>query len=141
MLPEWHVLLGIIFALALYPVFGLWAILIFAASILIDFDHYLMYLGMKKDFNIFRAYNYLRKGYLENEFKATKILCVFHTVEFVLLLILLSFLSRIFLFTLVGVSFHLLTDWLHLRIDKRRKIHKSPSIIMYHLGNNKEKKK
>ena len=60
MRPLHHIILGAIFAILLYIFFPAiefsGALIIFFSSFLIDFDHYLIYVAIKKDLNPFKAY-------------------------------------------------------------------------------------
>ncbi len=58
MLPKHHVVLGFVISLTVFIIFpsiGLISFLIiWASSVLIDFDHYLYYVFKKKDFSLKR---------------------------------------------------------------------------------------
>ena len=60
MLPKWHAFFGILYAFVihiLYPdIHIFFIVLIFAASVLIDVDHYLYYVYRKKDLNLRNAF-------------------------------------------------------------------------------------
>lgn len=111
MLPKHHIFLGILFILilSLTNLFTpLQLILILAASILIDTDHWFVYVKRKKDFSIKQAYNFfysLRKTKSKHTF-----LCIFHTIEFFIILGLLSLKSQFFFLVFLGCIFHLVTD-------------------------------
>lgn len=108
MLPKWHILFGAIFSIIMYYFFSLTYFetsLIFLASIFIDVDHYVWYVNKKKDFSLKKAYILLK------EFKKPKtIMMLFHTFEFLLIVFLLCFLWRGFLFILIGMLFHSFLD-------------------------------
>ena len=64
MLPKWHILLGFLFTYVIYWFTSInifQASLIFLASILIDFDHYIFCVQKKKDWSFKNAYFFLRK--------------------------------------------------------------------------------
>jgi hypothetical protein len=110
MLPKYHVLIGFIFSLAVYilfPVTPLQASVIFLSSFLIDFDHYLWYVFKKKDLSLRRAYFYLKSL---GRKKHKKHLMIFHTLEFILIIGVLSLFFPIFFFLLIGILFHSLLD-------------------------------
>jgi hypothetical protein len=117
MLPKTHAFYGAIFALALYlfiPITLMQAILIFLASFLIDFDHYLWYISNKKDLILKNAYYYLKN--LKDKRPG---MMLFHTVEFLLLVFLLSFFWDGFLAILVGMVFHSFLDIISLAYENK----------------------
>jgi len=122
MLVKYHVVLGAIFSILIYTLFELTplqATIIFLASFLIDFDHYLIYIITQKNLSLKKAY----KIFSQHKDKWVKLpkkkksqykeyLLIFHGIEFVILLIALSFLHNIFLFILIGILFHLVLDYI-----------------------------
>ncbi len=128
MYPKTHILLGGIFAILIYFILQLTifqAIVIFLASVLIDIDHYLYYVYRKKDFSLKNAYNWFLEGEKkfdklpENEKKKIFIgIYIFHGIEAIIILILLSYLSKFFLFVLIGFLFHQSFDLIDILIEK-----------------------
>ncbi|MBI2629199.1 hypothetical protein HYW74_03895 [Candidatus Pacearchaeota archaeon] len=122
MLPKTHIILGLIFALVfwyLFPQIGfLGFVIIFASSVLIDVDHYLFYVWLKKDWNYFHAKKWFmiktmefRKMTKEKRKRLAKAVpCIFHGIEAVIILLILSFFSNIFFFILIGFLFHEFLD-------------------------------
>lgn len=109
MLPKKHALLGIIFSILIYFIFKITyfeAFLIFFASVFIDFDHYIWYIIKKKDFSLKKNYNLLK--FLEKP--PRPIMVVFHTIEFILLVFVLSFFFNFLFFILIGMIFHSILD-------------------------------
>lgn len=96
----------------LVPFLGYKVIWFLLGSILIDADHYITYVLRFKDFNVARMFKY----YHEDLFKEINpyVLNIFHTVEFLIVLLILSFYSSVFLLMLMGLVFHLLLDSIHL---------------------------
>lgn len=84
------------------PLWGI--VLVFASSVLIDFDHYLWYVVKKKDWSLKNAYNFLR--YTDHG----KTLMVFHTVEFLVLTAILSYWWIGFFYIFTGMIFHSALD-------------------------------
>ncbi len=120
MLPKWHFLLGLIFSSILvylykFSIFG--GMIILASSILIDLDHYLVYLIRYKDFSVSRAYNWHKS--LDSEHKP--FMHLFHSVEFILLIGALSFLSDTFLLIFLGLLFHSFLDIIDICFKKKIK--------------------
>ncbi|VVB78729.1 Uncharacterised protein [uncultured archaeon] len=108
MLPKTHIIFGAIFSLIAYYFLSLdylQSSLIFVSSFLIDFDHYMWYVNKKKDFSLKNSYYYLKKVRLNKP-----VMMIFHTIEFLFLVLLLSFLWNGFLFILIGMLFHSVLD-------------------------------
>lgn len=111
MFPKWHIFFGLIFSLILYFIFNMDlfnSLIVFLASVLIDFDHYIWYTNRKKDWNLKRAYKW--NTYLER--KHEKAMHIFHTIEFLILIFILSFFLRIFFYILIGILFHSILDFI-----------------------------
>jgi len=94
----------------LYPFLGGNVLIVFLSGVLVDADHYLLYVFRKKDLSVKKCYDYhkdiegLGKDNLE----------IFHTFEFWVLLLVLSFYYYLFWFVLLGVMFHMVLDWIDL---------------------------
>jgi hypothetical protein len=115
MLPKTHILLGFLFAYITYWFTSLsifQASLIFLASVLIDFDHYLWYVFKKKNLNLKKAYNFLKIK------RKSKRLMIFHTIEFHIFVGLLGFIWAGFFYILIGMLFHSITDLIGLIYKK-----------------------
>jgi len=121
MYPRTHILFGLLMALLIKLIFLvslMQALIIFASAFLIDIDHYLYYVFKKKDLSPFRAYAW----FIELDKRMEKLsaakrkqyktpLMIFHGIEFWLILLILSFYSRIFTFILIGVAVHMILDY------------------------------
>jgi len=110
MLPKIHAILGAVFSILIYFIFHISlfnAFLILFASIFIDFDHYVLYVEKKNDFSLKNAYNFLKK---ESSKKHKPMLHIFHTIEFMILILVLSFFWQGFLFIFIGMIFHSALD-------------------------------
>ncbi len=127
MYPRQHVILGAIFSLMLYFLFHanlVNSLIVFLSSVLIDADHYLFYAIGKRDFSYTGAYSW----HVEQEIKAKRMakkgirkrgpFHLFHTIEFHILLLLLSFSNAIFFYALVGFVFHSAVDFVDLALTK-----------------------
>ncbi|MEK6927961.1 MAG: hypothetical protein AABX11_06020 [Nanoarchaeota archaeon] len=120
MLPRWHILLGAIFTLGLgyfVPQLG-WMNLaiVFFASFLIDFDHYVQAVMKTGKIGLFKAFAYHReqKEIMKKE-KAKGIkrkgdFHLFHTLEFHALIALLGIFYFPMFFVFIGITFHSLLD-------------------------------
>jgi hypothetical protein len=134
MLPKNHFLLGLIFSIILYYYANLTffqVILVFLSAFFIDIDHYIWFIFYKKDFNLKNAYSFLKD---QGFHKPT--LMIFHTVEFILLIGLLSFLNEFFIYIFIGIIFHSIVDIIYL-IYLRELPCREFSIIRYIFLNNK----
>ncbi len=122
MLPQEHLVLGIVLGLLIFlyfPSFGLLNIsIIVLSSVLIDVDHYLYYVYKKNDKSVIRAYRWYmvthRKCKTLSKEQKKKIhfgTFFLHGIEVLIILLVLGFfVSDIFYFILLGFTFHLLVD-------------------------------
>ena len=124
MLIQYHFFVGLIVSLILYPIYGLNVLIIFFANLLLDVDHYILYIFKFKSFDMIKAHDYFF-----NEEKP--FLLFFHTVEFLLVLLFFSFYFRLAFFALIGLIIHLLLD---IYEEMREKyIGRFPSIVWWYL--------
>ena len=140
MLPKYHLILGLIFSSLLYWLLSLTifqTILVLLSSILIDVDHYLWYANRKKDISLKNSYFYLKK--LSEKLKKP-IIMLFHTIEFHILIGLLSFIWIGFFYILIGMIFHSISDLLYLG-NKNMLYIREFSLIRYFILKNKDPKK
>ena len=129
MLPKFHALYGAVFSLFLhifvFPNYGVSAaVTVFLSTVFIDVDHYLFYVYKKSDLSLAKAYYFFVKG-------GTYRLMIFHTVEFLLLLYLLSFYSTYFLFVIFGFLFHWALDIYDMY--NHNTLHKRTYSLIHHL--------
>ena len=110
MLPKYHIVFGFIFAFILWIIFPslglLGFLIIFFSSFLIDVDHYLYYVFIKKDLSLRNAHKWFikkRKETLSLSKKQRKNLSTsflfFHKIEFLLFVFILGIFS---IFTLLN---------------------------------------
>lgn len=136
MLPKHHFLLGLVFVIVLVLFFDITyfqAFIILASSILIDADHYLFYINKKKDYSLIKAYYWFKN--LPKDHKP--ILQLFHTIEFMIFLAVLSYSSYYALLVLLGVLFHSLIDICYM-IAKKRFNTREFSIIKYLISDKRQ---
>ncbi len=102
-------------ALLLLPFWDAMQIFWFAVgSILIDIDHYIFYVMRCRRFDIrgmFRYFNDLQEIQKSIPYAG---LCIFHTLDFFVLVGLLAFYHPAFLYLLAGLLFHFAVDLVHL---------------------------
>ena len=126
MLPKYHFILGIFYAMLLYFLFdqiGLVAAFIIwiASWFIIDLDHPLRYVVITHDFHPRRFWQWSMKttkrwkSLSKNRQKEYKLpLFMFHGIEVMLLLLLLSYYSIMFWYIFLGFIFHHMCDYLDL---------------------------
>ena len=137
MLPKYHFIFSFLisFLLLIFNVSPIFCLLFFLSGFLIDADHFIYYVKEKKDFNLRNAY-YYHKNYLEKDLKRKNkesIVLIFHTAEFILLLLILSFIFWFFLPIFLGCLFHLLTDIASGFFSKHKKYKQIYSLLYYTL--------
>ena len=122
MLPRSHFVLGLFLSLILFilfPELGLTGfIAIWAASFLIDVDHYIYYIWLKKDWNLKNAHSWfmiqnakaMKLTHKQRLRKIKTIPCLLHGVEALIILLALSFFHKIFLYIFIGFIFHEFLD-------------------------------
>ncbi|MBS3072615.1 hypothetical protein J4477_02175 [Candidatus Pacearchaeota archaeon] len=126
MYPSKHIIFGLIFSLLVYFFFPQISLLgfftIWLASFLIDVDHYFYYVFTKKDISLKNAHKwFMVKSAKVFSFPREKrksiirqIPCIFHGVEALVILALLSLLHNFFLFILIGFIFHEFLDLINI---------------------------
>jgi hypothetical protein len=149
MLPKTHIIIGFLISLIIFLIFPeinwLNALIIFVASVLIDFDHYLYYIFKKKDHKLKNAYNWffqraviLKNLSLKEREKYEEAVIIFHGVECWIILLLLIFVNKIFFFIFLGVAIHMVLDFIDLYLTKNP-FHIKTSQIYVHVKNKKTK--
>lgn len=118
MLPKWHIILNLIIGLILlffFPPIGV--LIFFLSSVLIDVDHYFYYIFEKKNISLKSAYTWflLKKKKLlslsKNERnKHKKFILIFHGIEPLIVLLILSKYSIFFSYIFLGFLIHLIED-------------------------------
>jgi hypothetical protein len=123
MMPKYHIIYGGLFSLILYLVFpsiGLLGFgLIWFSSFFVDLDHFLRYVWKKKSINPFRCLKWSVKERrkwlaLKNRSPYKNPFFIFHGIEFLILLVILSFFWKPIIYIIIGISFHLCIDYIEL---------------------------
>lgn len=145
---KYHVLIGFIISYVLVQFFDfslLSGAIIFFVSWMIDIDHYFWYGFLRKDWNPFHGINWykgsipkLSKLSLKGKKKFKCGVFIFHGIEFWIILIFLSFFHNFFLWVLIGVMIHMISDWIGL-ILRGESLYNKMSLI-YLIRRNKNKK-
>jgi len=132
-----HTVVSSIIALLLYPVFNWKVLLVLVGGVLIDADHYLYTIIKFKNLSIADSYNFHRDNTIQKKFKKIKdILLIFHTIEFLIIMTILSFYSDIFLIITLGIILHYLLDFID-QYSIAGHIMITPSIAYWLIKNNK----
>lgn len=147
MLPKWHILLGAIFSLILYlftPFTSFDILIIFLSAVLIDIDHYIGYIIQHKKANpfhsvkwLYKASEHLRKIDKKTRQKYKSLIMFFHSLEFLIILLIATKFSTIAFLILTGFSFHIAIDLIYATFTKQE-LHPKLSII-YTLVKNKNR--
>lgn len=132
MLPSIHLVVSLILAAILFPFFGLYSLFALVGGYLVDVDHLIFYWIKFKSLNIKQAYRYFR-GILQRKDveEHNTVIAVFHSLELMGLLIVLSFYHIVFFVILIGLIVHVILDmiaihqkfkvWIHLSLIKSLK--------------------
>ena len=102
-----HLITSIILALLLFAYFGWYSLLIFIGGVLIDIDHYFIYIIKHKKINILKSYVYFRDRDIREAFN---VFCVFHLFELFIILLIASFFSKIVWIIAAGFFVHYVLD-------------------------------
>lgn len=132
-----HIIFSIIFLLILYPFFSYYSFIPFIASLLIDIDHYFYYIKTKKSLNIKSCYTFFGK-FEKYEGPIIFFLAIFHTYEFLIIMIILSFFNEILALITVGLIFHLILDYIETKM--REKPAKKSKTLYHYLKLGEDKK-
>ncbi len=121
---KYHLLIGLVTSLALVQLFNLSfsaGLIIFLASWIIDFDHYLWYGFEMKNWNPIRAIKWYIKSIpkwhslsLQEREKFKQGVFIFHGILFWAIIASLSLVYNLFFWILIGVAIHMVADWIDL---------------------------
>ncbi|HJV33543.1 hypothetical protein [Geomonas sp.] len=111
-----HIALTGLAAAALAPLVGTEELLLFTAGgVLVDVDHYLLYIQRRRNLSVSGMFRYFR----ELQPIQTTIpyigLCIFHTVDFFILIALLALIHPPLNYLLAGCLYHFAIDLIDLR--------------------------
>ena len=111
-----HLALTGVAAAALAPVWGGTEIAIFAVgSVLIDVDHYFLYIQRRRSLNVLGMFRYFRELQPIQSSMPYVGLCIFHTIDFFILLGVLAIYYPLFFPLLIGCLYHFCIDLFDLR--------------------------
>ncbi len=149
MLPRHHITIGLIISLSLFltPLKDLEILLFFFSSwLLIDLDHYFRYIYIKNNFSIKNFLKFSKKeaekwAFISKKQKTNykKPIFIFHNIEFLFILFIVSLFFPIISFLILGFILHLFTDYTYAILKKEPILHKISLIAT--LATNKNKKR
>lgn len=150
MLPKYHIFIGLLASLLLFLIFPESylevSLFFFSSWLLIDMDHYLLFVLEKKSLSPKKFWNFSMKKHnyffslnKEEKKKYKKPIFIFHNLEFILILFLICLFFNILVWVLLGLLIHLITDWIY-GIYKQSEIFHRISIL-YTLRKNRNRKK
>jgi len=148
MLVKYHITIGAIVSTIIYIFFQitfLQALIIFLSSFLIDADHYLYYTIKNKNPSLKKAHKWFlkkRKKWVkltkEQKQKYKHVIIIFHGIEFIIFIGIISIYIPIFIYILIGILIHLTLDFIEL-IYYKDKIYSKISQIYTHQKNKTKK--
>ena len=126
-----HFVFSLLISGILFQWFGWKVIFVLAGGVLIDIDHYLWYVYKYKKLSVYGAYKSYLDGLERMDFMANiGILLIFHTIEFLIVMVGLSFYSTIFLLFTIGLLSHYILDFIFLYFIAKKVI-ANHSIILW----------
>jgi hypothetical protein len=120
MLPKWHIFWGfpLVFVFWVFnpSISYLTLLLLFSSSVLIDIDHYITAVTKTKRWSISKNYKHYKNLISQTKIKKSKGIrekgdfFLFHTLEFHLLIALLSFIWIPMFYVFIGMVYHSIFD-------------------------------
>jgi len=118
MFPKAHFLMNLpICIVLLFYINPIYVLLIFLSSILIDADHYLYYIYEQRDLSLKKAYNWctmnkdkIRKLSPEKRHGFYNFIFIFHGIEVLLIVLILSRFYYPIFFIFIGLLIHFIED-------------------------------
>jgi hypothetical protein len=111
---KYHFIASLIVTILLFPFFRFYALFVIVGGFLIDIDHYFWYILKYRDFSLKKAV------YFSKSNKILYKLHIFHLTEFLIVCIVLSFYSNVFLLISIGLMLHYAMDFYHIKTEVRR---------------------
>lgn len=109
--PGTHFIISTIAAIVLFPFYKWLVLLIILGGVLVDIDHYLYYVVKFKDYNLKKAIKFYRKITLKKDVKLYgEVIRIFHTIEFLIVVLIGAFFSKYLLLIAIGSCIHVLMD-------------------------------
>ena len=108
----YHFIVSLIISILLFPVFKHNVIFILVGGFLIDIDHLIWHIFKYREFNIKRAHHMNYDKSIKHRIH------IFHLLEFLLICLILSLFSQIFLLISLGLIVHHIMDIYHMKKEK-----------------------
>jgi len=142
MLPRYHIIVGSLITPIIHFTFQLTLLqstIVFLSSFLIDVDHFLIYVIIKKDLSLKRASLYfiqLKEKWIalnpEERINKKYVLFPFHGIEFWIFLLILTPVFPLIWFVLIGFIIHMVPDYIDLAYYKYPLYRKISQIYLYY---------
>jgi len=136
MRPWTHFLFSLIFAAILYQIFNWKVIFILVGGVLIDIDHYFWCIYKFKNYSL----SFCNKHFSDRNNTKDHHGClhIFHTIEFLLILIIFSVYSQSALLFTIGLLLHYILDIIY-RYQIAKSFISNPSIVSWIIKNKIQK--
>jgi hypothetical protein len=109
-----HAVISGLLSIILYPIYGVNVIYLFLGGFFMDIDHVFMIPFKLKYLNISKQYRQIMHYIKNKSFESVKeTLFILHSIEFLIILLVMSFYSEIFILILIGVVLHHLLDMIY----------------------------
>ncbi len=105
---KYHFIVSLLLSIILYQPYGYQAFLVMLSGFLIDIDHYLWYIIKFKDFSLKKTVEKTKDTTIKYKFH------VFHLYDIMIILLILSFFSKIFIVLSIGLLVHLIMDYYYM---------------------------
>ncbi len=128
-----HFIVSLVLSIALFPFFGIYALLALVTGFLIDIDHWLGYALKFNDWNPFNSFRYFKNCDCA-QFKEGKFgfIVLFHSVEFLIVMIVISIFIPLIWIAIGSWLIHIIMDLVY---ESQIKVHKIYSIILFYIDN------
>ncbi len=110
-----HFIVSSAIAAAIYPIFGWKSVFVIVGGVCIDIDHYFWYVYKFQKWSLIKCYSHYIKGLEGDNYKYNiGILLIFHTIEFLVVCLLISFFVDYALIFTIGLLAHYMMDLIYL---------------------------
>ena len=130
MLPTTHFIFSLLLAAGLFNHYGWLVIFVIAGGVFIDIDHYFWHIYNKKGWNFLKVYKHYKYDYAKFEMieKIKSEIYIFHNVEFLIIVVVMSFFSAGAFMFLLGLLLHYILDFID---EARNGIDKIKSVSFF----------
>lgn len=124
--PIIHFAVSAILFFIFYQDFGYLSLVVFIGGSLVDFDHYILYVRDKFDFNPINCYKYITSNYLTYRDS----LYIFHNLELLILAAIASVFNYAFMPLTAGLASHYILDFINEMVVIKQNV-KPWSVILF----------